>query len=52
MARGLFGDSNPAKRPEVREKIRLSKLGKKRPDISEKYKGEGNYAITVEVIRI
>ena len=26
---GNFGDKNPAKRPEVREKIRLSKLGDK-----------------------
>lgn len=28
------GDKNPSKRPEVREKIRLSKIGKKRPDIT------------------
>ncbi len=27
----LIGDKNPAKRPEVREKIRLSKLGDKNP---------------------
>lgn len=28
----MFGDSNPSKRPEVREKIRLSKLGRPRPE--------------------
>lgn len=29
----ITGDINPSKRPEVREKIRQSKLGKPRPDI-------------------
>jgi group I intron endonuclease len=28
----MFGDTNPSKRPEVREKIRASKLGKPRPE--------------------
>ena len=32
----IEGERNPSKRPEVREKIRLSKLGKKRPDMVEK----------------
>ena len=40
--KGMVGDLNPAKRSDVREKIRQSKLGKKRPDLSERYKGEGN----------
>ena len=31
VSEGHKGENNPAKRPEVREKIRLSKLGKKRP---------------------
>jgi len=31
----ISGDKNPAKRPEVREKIRQSKLGKKRPDFAK-----------------
>jgi group I intron endonuclease len=31
----IRGDKNPAKRPEVREKIRQSKLGKKRPDFAK-----------------
>lgn len=35
----LSGDKNPSKRPEVREKIRLAKLGKKRPDVA----GENNW---------
>lgn len=34
----LKGDDNPSRRPEVREKIRLSKLGKKRPDMAERWK--------------
>jgi group I intron endonuclease len=29
----LRGDANPAKRAEVRDKIRMSKLGKRRPDM-------------------
>ena len=36
----LAGDANPSKRPDVREKIRLSKLGKKRPDMT----GVNHYA--------
>ncbi|QPI17991.1 hypothetical protein POP12_199 [Pectobacterium phage POP12] len=37
MTSGAFlGDKNPAKRNEVREKIRISKLGKKRDDIKGK----------------
>jgi len=31
----IRGDKNPAKRPEVRKKISISKLGKNRPDVSE-----------------
>jgi len=31
----IRGSKNPAKRPEVREKIRQSKLGKKRPDFAK-----------------
>jgi len=30
ISNALKGENNPAKRPEVREKIRLSRLGKKR----------------------
>lgn len=36
------GENNPAKRLSSRIKIRLSKLGKKRPYLSDRYKGEGN----------
>lgn len=51
---GNFGENNPAKRPEVREKIRLSKLGSKNPFygkthsdeykkiLSERFSGENN----------
>ena len=34
----LVGDKNPSKRENVREKIRLSKLGKKRKPFSEEWK--------------
>ena len=36
----LLGDLNPSKREDVREKIRLSKLGKKRPFSKRRVRNE------------
>lgn len=56
---GMPGELNPTKRPEVREKIRLSRLGKKasietRKKMSEKRKGSdnGNYKGGITSINI
>ena len=32
----MMGENNPAKRPEVREKIRKAKQGRRRPDVAER----------------
>ena len=32
----MKGENNPAKRPEVREKIRQAKIGRKRPDVAKR----------------
>lgn len=36
QSKRLMGENNPSKRPEVREKIRLSKLGKKMSEATKK----------------
>ena len=48
----LGGENNPAKREEIREKIRLSKLGEnnpaKKPEVKQKLKKARNKRITTE----